>query len=592
MCGLAGLIRVDAAANSRRAAVYSMRARLKHRGPDGEGLWSDACAVLGHTRLALLDAAHGEQPLASPDGRYVLVYNGEIYNHAELRRLLAPGWPFRTRCDTEVVLAAYAAWGEECVQRFNGMFAFLVWDTRERRAFAARDRLGVKPFVYLRQGEEFVFASEAKAILPALHAPPRADLEAVTEYLVAPYFSGVAQPMFAGMSYLPAGHVLTFQDGIVRVTRWAREPEDEDFVAQPGRIPEVLRGHLGEAVRRTLHADVPVGLFFSGGLDSTLIGALARGAGARPKCFTVCFEGQAHYPYKQSVIVTADDRPHAEAAAGLLGLAQDIVAVPRAGLASDLRQLAMHNDALPAWEQELAQHHLARAAATQLKAVMVGDAADETHFGYHFLLDEHATADPMHVLERLTGDPYLRADLLHQPLAHYGAHYRELAARAGQHWRTPSARVRATQWLVRHRWLQRLLHNGDIHSMAHGLEARVPFADTELLEAAARVPAELALGEGREKAMLRAAARGLVPESIRCRRKSALPKDQGNGEWLRRIARRLLIEQHERVAGILDVPRLLRRCEHPAPLDERERAVLFRSAALVHWAQHYEVTLP
>lgn len=591
MCGLAGLIRLDAAANTRHAEVHAMRARLKHRGPDGEGFWSDSCAVLGHTRLALLDAAHGEQPMVSPDGRYVLVYNGEIYNCAELRGLLAPCWSFRTRCDTEVVLAAYAAWGENCLQRFNGMFAFLVWDSQERRAFAARDWLGVKPFVYLRQGEEFVFASEAKAILPALHARPRADLEAVTEYLVAPYFSGVARPMFAGMSCLPAGHALTFQDGIVHVTRWARESE-EDAAAQREGIPVMLRERLGAAVRRTLQADVPVGLFFSGGLDSTLIGALARTAGVMPKCFTVCFEGQAHYPYDQSLIVTADDQPHAQAGARLLGLAQDLVTVPRVDLATDLRQIALQNDALPAWEQELAQHHLARAAAAQLKAVLVGDAADETHFGYHFLLDEHATADPTNVLQRLTGDPYLRPDVLRRPIAHYGAHYRDLATRAGQHWRTPSGRVRATQWLVRNRWLQRLLHNGDIHSMAHGLEARVPFADMELLDAAARVPAEFALAQGREKAMLRAAAHGLVPESIRCRRKSALPKDQGNGEALRRIARRRLVEQHERIAGVLDVPRLLRRCEDATPLDERERAVLFRSIALTHWAQHHEVALP
>lgn len=592
MCGLAGLIRYDGGAASRKANVVSMCDRLLHRGPDGQGLWHDAVAVLGHTRLAVVDAAHGGQPMCSADGRYVLVYNGEIYNHETLRRELATQWPFRTRCDTEVVLAAYATWGDACVHRFNGMFSFLIWDTRERSAFAARDRLGIKPFVYLQQGPEFLFASEAKALLPAMAAAPRADAEAVIEYLVAPYFSGVGRPMFAGMAYLAPGHTLRLEDGRIRVSRWTSEPEE----AAPATLREtasgMLRESLATAVGRALKADTPVGLFLSGGLDSTLIGAMARHAGASPPCFTIRFEGHDRYRYDRSLMVVSDDQPFAEQAAGALGLVHESVAPRRAQLDTDLRQLAAQNDALPAWEQEIAQHHLARAAGARLKAVMVGDAADETHFGYHFLLDEHVTGHPAQILQRLTGDPYLRPDILDQPIAHYGAAYRELAISAGHSWETPPARVRATQWLVRNRWLQRLLHNGDIHCMAHGLEARVPFGDTDVLDVAGVIPAEIGLRNGVEKAVLRDSARGLVPESIRCRRKSALPKDQDNGEQLRRHAQSVLSEQAERVGGLLDVRRLLHRCADRRPLDERERAVMFRSASLIHWAQIYQVSMP
>ncbi|HET8897343.1 MAG TPA: asparagine synthase (glutamine-hydrolyzing) [Rhodanobacteraceae bacterium] len=587
---MAGLIRYDGEAPAQVERVLAMRNRQRHRGPDGEGLWLDDCAVLAHNRLALLDAAHGAQPMVSADGRYALVYNGEIYNHAELRRALATHWPFRTHTDTEVVLAAHTVWGEACLRRFNGMFAFLVWDSERQRAFAARDRLGIKPFVYLQQGAEVLFASEAKGLLAAMQTP-RANTEAVLEYLVAPFFSGVAQPMFEGMAYLPPGHALHLDRNGLRLSRWAPEIA-ENPAAKANEIAGALRERLAAAVQQSLIADTPVGLFFSGGLDSTLIGGLARAAGAMPPCFTIRFEGHDAYDYTRSLIVASDDQPFAKQSAIELDLSREDVTPSRSTLAHDLWKLAACNDALPAWEQELAQHHLARAASTRLKAVMVGDAADETHYGYHFLLDQHATRDPTHILQRLTADPYLRPGLLPQPLEHYGTIYRDLARNAGLDWRTPAACLRATQWLVRHRWLQRLLHNGDIHSMAHGLEARVPFGDIEVLDLAATIPAELALHDGVEKAMLREASRGALPEAVRLRRKSALPKDQGNGESLRRHALDVLATDAGRLDGLLDVVRLRRRCADPTPLDEHERAVMFRTCALAHWSRIHKVDLP
>ncbi|OXI64323.1 asparagine synthase (glutamine-hydrolyzing) [Burkholderia sp. AU28863] len=590
MCGLAGLIRYDGQAPAQVERVLAMRERQRHRGPDGRGLWHDQHALLAHDRLALLDAEHGAQPMRSADHRYVLVYNGEVYNYAELRRELSARWSFHTNTDTEVVLAAYAVWGEACLRRFNGMFAFLVWDTRRQRAFAARDRLGVKPFVYLQQGAEFLFASEAKGLLPAMHAP-RANTDAVLEYLVAPFFSGVAQPMFEGMAYLPPGHLLRLDRDGLQLSRWAPEIA-ENPAARADDIAPALRERLAAAVQRSSIADTPVGLFLSGGLDSTLIGGLARAAGTTPPCFTIRFEDHDRYDYARSLIVASDDQPFAEQAANELGLPREDVAPTRSALAQDLLQLATQNDALPAWEQELAQHYLARAASTRLKAVLVGDAADETHYGYHFLLDPHATRDPTHILQRLTGDPYLRPGLLERPLQHYGEAYRQLAIAAGHDWHTPASRLRATQWLVRHRWLQRLLHNGDIHGMAHGLEARVPFSDTEVLDLAATIPAELALRDGVEKAMLREASRGALPEAVRLRRKSALPKDQGNGESLRHHTREILATDADRIAGLLDVRRLQRRCADPLPLNEQERAVMFRACSLAHWSRVHGVSMP
>lgn len=572
MCGIGGIVRSGPGDDGARLAA--MQRALRHRGPDDEAIWTSPSAGLVHTRLALVDRAGGAQPLQR-DG-YVLVYNGEIYNTDELRRALADGWEFRTRGDAEVVLAAYARWGAACPARLDGMFAFFVWDTRDERGFAARDLLGVKPFVYAYGRGELVFASEAKAVLAAWRGPRRARREALLEYLVAPCFSGVETPMFEDLAYLPPGHALHVDRDGLAVTRWG---EHDLLGATDDVSPEELRDAFARAVQRTLVADVPIGVFLSGGLDST---AIAACAGRPLPAWTVQFAEHDRYDYARSRIVISDDAPYAALAARALGLAPEIVAVDRAGIAADLEVIATTDDALPAWEQEIAQHHLARAAARTCKAVLVGDAADETHYGYHFLLDAEATRDPRGVIER-----FAAPGLWPEAVDHFAAKYRALAAAAGHDWRTPGARVLATTWLVVNRWLPRLLHDGDIHAMAHGLEARVPFADRALLALARRTGPARALAGGTEKAALRAALAGVIPEEIRLRRKSALPKDQGVEAIYQREAARLVAEGA--LDPVIDRAAILARCARP--LDERERALLFRVICLAHWTRAYEVAL-
>lgn len=572
MCGIGGIVRYRPGDDVER--LGRMQRALRHRGPDDEGTWTSRHASLVHTRLALVDREGGAQPMARE--RYVLVYNGEVYNAAELRRELAEHWAFRTRSDAEVVLAAYARWGRDCPAHLNGMFAFFVWDTVDESGFAARDLLGVKPFVYAHTGGELVFASEAKAVLAAQAGPPRARREAVLEYLVVPCFSGVETPMFEGLSYLPPGHALRVGRGGVSIERWG---EHVLHGATDDVTPEELRATLARAVQRTLIADAPVGVFASGGLDST---AIAACAGRSLPAWTVQFADHDRYDYARSRIVISDDAPFVALAARELGLAPEVVTVDRAGIAADLEAIAIHDDALPAWEQEIAQHHLARVAARTCKAVLVGDAADETHYGYHFLLDAEATRDPRGVIERFAA-PGLWPDAVD----HFAAKYRALAEAAGHDWRTPAARVLATTWLILHRWLPRLLHNGDIHGMAHGLEARVPFADRELLALARRLGPARALASGVEKAALRAALVGVIPEAIRVRRKSALPKDQGVEALYQREAARALSDGV--LDGVVDRAAILARCERP--LDERERALLFRVICLAHWTRAYGVAL-
>lgn len=592
MCGIGGIVGPVWGSPSRDERLEAMRQRLRHRGPDGSGVFGDDGCGLVHTRLALLDESGGRQPFRSPDGRFTLVYNGEIYNYAELRRRLAPDWSFRTRSDAEVVLAAFSVLGERCPEILDGMFAFFVWDGTESRGFAARDRLGVKPFVYAMETDEaggrLVFASEAKAILAARPGPPRVCRESLLEVLVAPCFSGVERPAFEGLSYLPPGHRLRIDREGLRVERWG----DHELASTCEESGDQLATELGEAldvaVRGALEADHPVGLFLSGGLDSTVLAGLARRAGAHPPAFSIAFQDHDRFDYARSLIVNSDDAPFARLAADEMGLEHEVV--PARRCAEDLRQLAQQNDALPAWEQELAQHHLARTAARRVKAVLVGDAADETHYGYHFLLDPVATERPRRILERFAGPAadLVRPDVLDRPLDHFEEKYRNLVRDAGHDDRSPLARTLGTTWLIVHRWLPRLLHNGDIHTMAHSLEARVPFAAETVLQVARRVPPSIALEGGVEKALLRRASRGLIPEVIRLRRKSALPKDQGPG--IARFYQDQVRPMIDRLGSLLDPDRLASLCAADV-LDEGERALLFRLAGLGYFAEAHGVEI-
>lgn len=598
MCGILGVIDYERPAPLHEPAVRRMAAVLHHRGPDARGTWLGRHAALGHTRLVLLDREGGMQPMRDPAGRHVLVYNGEVYNHAELRQELRGCWEFRTRSDTEVVLAALATWGEAALPRLHGMFALAWWDEQHERGLLARDRLGVKPLAYEPGPHGVRFASEAKALVATAPGRPRANVEALLEVLAAPCLSG-ASPAFAGLRYLQPGELLRIDREGLEAHTWAplRIAADRDDEAL---VPE-LRAAVEAAVRRSLRGDVPVGVFLSGGLDSTVVAALAaRHAPAPPRAVTVAFEGQAGYDYARSRIVVSDDTPFARLAAERLGLPHAWARVPTASIEATLPELARIDDAVPAWEQQLAQHHLAFTAAQHDRAMLVGDAADETHYGYHFLLDADATRSPLALLRRFRsvpihpdhGHPDHGPDVQARLAAGFAALQAEHADSLGRGRDDSRAPILATTWLVLRRWLPRLLHNGDVHGMAASIETRVPFADPELVDLALRVDPGRAYRDGEGKALLRQAAAGLVPEEIRVRRKSALPKDQAAADAYKAVVRRCLDEDASLPAALCDLP-AVRALLHPdRPLDEDERAILFRVAALACWQRAHDVAPP
>lgn len=588
MCGIAGIVRFDRPAEASRAQVQRMQRLLLHRGPDDRGLSFGSHAALAHTRLAMIDQAGGAQPRHSDDGRYTLVYNGELYNDAELRAELyaLTGRPWASRCDAETVLEAWRQWGPCAVERFDGMFALFIWDEQERCGYAVRDRLGVKPLAY-RADVGFAFASEAKALVELGSSPPRANADAVLEYLVAPAFSGVQHSMFESIEYLAPGHWLRVDaDGVKLHEYWRWSPSADPSIGAPQ-----LREALAHAVERCTIADAPLGVFFSGGLDSTLIAAHARRHRPALPALTVTFEGQDTWGEGSSAIVVSNDTPHAIRAAEELGLTAHTVRFDRATLSDELDALARVDDALPAWEQELSQRGLARAAAQHgLKGILVGDAADETHYGYHFLLDAIATQSPRKIVERLGVVP-IAAGVDRDPITRFDSEYRTLVAEAGLSFDEPHERIAATTELIVRRWLPRLLHNGDVHCMAFGVEPRVPFAANAVLACAQAVGPERALAGGVEKAVLRRAAMGLVPEAIATRRKSALPKDQAVGVAYRRLLTETLAEPHPLVSTLVDIPQLQQQAA-AEPMNERTRGVVFRVLCLQRWAMAYGVGAP
>ncbi|MGH9903184.1 MAG: asparagine synthase (glutamine-hydrolyzing), partial [Pyrinomonadaceae bacterium] len=302
MCGIAGII-----SGHPERRIGAMLRSVEHRGRDDEGVWTSATiddegrqTCLGHRRLSIIDTSSaGHQPMLSEDGRFALTFNGEIYNYRELRRELeSRGRRFRTDSDTEVLLAAFAEWGEGCLARLNGMFAFAVWDARERTLTAARDRLGIKPFYYATPrgtngaGESFVFASEAKAVLASGLVERAIDPEGLNQQLT---FLWTPDPftLFRGIRRLPPAHVLTWRDGEVRVREWW----DLSFAeVEEGRGEEWWRERvletLDRAVRMEMVADVPLGAFLSGGVDSSSIVALMgrHSGGRRVSTYTIGIE--------------------------------------------------------------------------------------------------------------------------------------------------------------------------------------------------------------------------------------------------------------------------------------------------------------
>lgn len=534
MCGIAGVVRFDGAPVGPRL-LRTMTERLAHRGPDGEGTWTDGPVALGHRRLSIIDLDGSPQPMSSADDRLHISFNGEILNYQALRRELQ--YPFRTGGDTETLLALFAQHGPAGINRAHGQFAFAIHDGDDGSLWLFRDRMGILPLYYAIENHQIVFASEIKALLPALSEPPRVDTAALASYLAHRSVPAPAT-LFEGVRELPAGHHLRVTpQGVAELTRWwTIPPVDTTLQVEPLTAVGLVGSALDASVHRNLVADVPVGAYLSGGVDSSLITALATGhaGGERVHTFAAGFADPA-----------LDEVAHARVVASHLDTIHHEVTVTSEDFERLWPTLTWHRDAPLSEPADVAVFRLAQLARQHVKVVLSGEGSDELFGGYpkhRFagigawadllpgpLLNNVGEAVAQSLPERLhRGRIALRALAAHDEAARLEAWFapftpRERAGLMGSDTRRPGADIAIAQgdalrrmlFADCHAWLaDNLLERGDRMSMAASLELRPPFLDHQLVELAFSLPSNVKVRHGRTKWVIKEAARGLLPDGI------------------------------------------------------------------------------
>lgn len=596
MCGICGKIdfRGDLVDE---VLIRKMCGILVHRGPDDEGIFVAPHIGLGQRRLSIIDLRRiATPPLANEDGSLRIVFNGEIYNYREERcELAAKGHVFRTDADTEVILHLYEEYGTDCLKRLRGMFAFALWDSRKKILFAARDRLGKKPFYYTKSPFAFLFGSEIKAITadPGVSASP--NYEAIDRYLTWQY---VPSPLtaFSGIFKLPPAHYLVCGvDGSVDVQRYWIPPDVGKTTAATREIEEEMIRRLGEAVRIRMVADVPLGAFLSGGIDSSAIVALMAGTSGRPvRTFSIGFEEESH-----------NELPFARQIAKRFGTDHhEFIVKPNAS--EILPLLVRHYNEPFADSSALPTFYVSRVARDHVTVALSGDGGDENFAGYDRYADilRWSKADVIPLPLRaglgvgfekiIDGFPYsnrqararrgfhmLGSGLRERYLLNmtmlkpqekqmlYTKHFRGLIAREKV---TPD-RVREFAWdghidpmdsMMRHDQSfylpDCLMVKSDVASMANSLEIRCPFLDHRFVEFTATIPSSLKRDRTGGKVILKKALKDLLPPEILAKRKTGfgIPLAKWLREDLSGLLRQMLLDDTAEKRGIFD-PRFIRR---------------------------------
>ena len=536
MCGIAGWVDFSRDLTQERASIAAMTETMACRGPDASNIWSDRNAALGHRRLSVIDIPGGAQPMSihTPRGDVVMVYSGEAYNFKELRKeLVAKGEIFTTCSDTEVVLRGYLHWGDAVADRLNGMYAFAIWDSHERKLVMIRDRIGIKPFYFYPTTNGVLFGSEPKAILTNPLAKRVVDLDGLREMLVP-----VKTPKHAvwkGMQEVEPGTIVTVDErGVRERTYWRLESKlhTDDRVTTVARVRELL----DDIVRRQLVADVPECVLLSGGLDSSAITALsARELRVPIRTFAVDFVDEAEN-FKPSDVRPTMDMPYVHDVVKHVGSDHTDVVLDYNQLADlDTRRKTIGARDLPMGigASDASLYHLFKAIRQQSTVALSGESADELFGGYrqfHDLNAQHADAFPWiaigDVVEDTSGKmltPTLRSAVDLDTYMHdrYTDAVHEVARLDEEDDFTH--RMRVMSYLHLTRFVRILLDRKDRMSMAVGLEVRVPFCDHRLVEYVYNTPWSLKTYDGREKSLLRGAVRDVLPESVANRVKSGYP---------------------------------------------------------------------
>jgi asparagine synthase (glutamine-hydrolysing) len=512
MCGIAGFYSLDGRPAS-PAVLQAMTDAVAHRGPDGQAIHVDGAVGLGHRRLAIIDLSPAAaQPMGSVDGRYVIVYNGELYNFPELRvELEAQGSRFQSRSDTEVILNGYARWGAACVDRFNGMFAFAIWDRQARALFVARDRYGIKPLYYAWDGQTFIFGSEVKALLRHPGVSSRLDKEALVEYLTFQnYLSD--RTLFEGVRLMPPGTHFTLAEGRpagAPVRYWDFNFQEPGSFKDDREYEEELDRLFRQAVKRQLISDVDLGSYLSGGIDSGSITAVAATELPRMRTFTCGFDLSS----ASGLELAFDERAKAERMSRAFGTEQYEMVLKAGDMEHVIPRLVMHLEE-PRIGQSYPNFYAAQLASKFVKVVLSGSGGDELFGGYPWRYARAATSDNFDAYidqYYLHWQRLMPNTVLHQVLAPIGPEvkhvwtrdiFRDVFPKHVERKLDPASCINHSLYFEARTFLHGLLMVEDKLSMAHGLETRVPFLDNDLVDFAMQVPVRLKLANLQETARI------------------------------------------------------------------------------------------
>ncbi|MFE7121382.1 asparagine synthase (glutamine-hydrolyzing) [Streptomyces sp. NPDC057654] len=552
MCGITGWISYDKDLTAERGTLDAMTRTMSCRGPDAAGIWLDTHAAFGHRRLAVIDIEGGKQPmLVERDGRTLLAttYSGEVYNYRELKaELEGLGHAFRTSSDTEVVLHAYLEWGESFTERLNGMYAFALWDPRTEELLLVRDRMGIKPLYYYPTPDGVLFGSEPKAILAHPSVRPVVDAEGMAELIAFTKTPGHA--IYKGMHEVRPGHTVRVRRGQLTVNRyWALE--SSEHTDDLDTTVHTVRELLDDIVSRQLIADVPLCTLLSGGLDSSAITALAaqglKKAGSGPvRSFAVDFTGYTEN-FQADDLRPTPDGPYAHALAEYVRSDHADITLDTADLMSRAHRgavLTARDFPIGFGDGDTSLYLLFKAIREHSTVALSGESADEVFGGYRWFHDpESVNADTFPWIAAGVASSFAggksrnpgreglldRSLLAKLDLAGYEhQRYREALAEV-PHLDGETGlqrRMREISYLHLTRFVQILLDRKDRASMAVGLEVRVPFCDHRLVQYVFNTPWAMKTFDGREKSLLRAAARDVLPDAVANRVKSPYPSTQ------------------------------------------------------------------
>lgn len=544
MCGICGFLGSKETKEKKEAILRSMMRAMKHRGPDSEGVHITDDSALGFVRLSIIDLSDGTQPMDNEDGKLTLVFNGEIYNYKKLRKqLIELGHTFANHSDSETLLHGYESWGNDLVQKIRGMFAFGIWDENEKEFFAARDFFGIKPFFYTMIDGVFVFASEIKCLLQYPGFKKEVNQEVLEQYLSFQY-SPLEETFFKGVYRLMPGHYLTWKDGKVDIVRYFDPMLTPKNMGSDGEIIDRIDRTMDKSVKRHMVADVEVGAFLSGGVDSSYIAAKFTGK----KAFTVGFLDDKN---KYSEI------SYARELANELGLEHYTKIISKEEYWEAIPKVMYHLDEPSGDAAGIALYFVAQEAARYVKVVTSGEGSDELFGGYNIYLEPHdlkylswlpkglrrAMAKAAEKLpdvkgknyiiraskdveERFIGNAHIFSDEERKALLVHPTG----AKSAGELLRPIYAKVKnledmnKMQYIDLNCWLPGdILQKADKMSMAHSLELRVPFLDRDVFELARCLPTKAKVRDHQTKYLFRKATERCLPEASAERKKLGFP---------------------------------------------------------------------